>query len=275
MGIVIGVDVGGSTTKIVGFSPEGGLSGALQVRASDQITSMYGAVGHFMRERALSLDDVEKFVLTGVGASFINENIYGVPTFKTDEFQAIGRGGLYLSGLKKALVASMGTGTAFVRASGDEIVHIGGSGVGGGTLTGLSSALLDTDKIAAILDLAEKGRIENIDLSVKDILAGDIPSLPPDLTAANFGNVSSTASKADFALGIINMVFQTVGLMAAFALRDDEIKSVVLTGSLAEFPQAREVFPRIGGIYGLNFVIPANAVYATAIGAAKSAPPTT
>ncbi len=268
MNIILGVDVGGSTTKVVGFSSGNNLVGALQVRAADQITSMYGAIGHFLRQHRISLKDISKVILTGVGASFISENVYDIPTIKIDEFQAIGYGGLYLAGVEEAFVASMGTGTAFVRAAKNEIVHIGGSGVGGGTLIGLSSIMLNKSDIEAILSLAENGHIENIDLSVKDILDHEIPSLPANLTASNFGKIKSTASEADFAIGIINMIFQTVGMLAAFASRNDLIKNVVLTGHLTTLPQAHTIFSDIANIYGLNFIIPSNAVYATAIGAA-------
>ncbi|MCL1802810.1 MAG: type II pantothenate kinase [Eubacteriaceae bacterium] len=270
MKIVLGVDVGGSTTKIVGFSSGTDLIGTLQVRAADQITSMYGAIGHFLRQYSYSLNDVSKIILTGVGASFIDEDVYSIPTHKIEEFQAIGFGGLYTSGKKSAFVASMGTGTAFVRAAQDEIVHIGGSGVGGGTLLGLSSILLNTSDTDAIIALAAHGHLENVDLAVGDILGHDIPSLPANLTASNFGKVKSTATESDFAVGIINMIFQTIGMMAVFAARNDSIKEVILTGSLATLPQAEEVFSGIGGMHALNFTIPDNAVFATAIGAAVS-----
>ena len=124
MSMVIGIDIGGSTTKIVGFSSRDDFIGALQVQATDQITSMYGAIGSFTQRYSLSLSDISKIVLTGVGASFFSENIYNIPTIKVDEFRAIGYGGLYLSGMEEAFVASMGTGTAFVRAGRQEIVHM-------------------------------------------------------------------------------------------------------------------------------------------------------
>ena len=142
MKATIGIDIGGSTTKIAGFTEEKKLLGTLQVKASDQITSLYGALGRFLREHGLSLADISKIVLTGVGASFIEEDIYAIPTVKAVELDAIARGGLALAGLDEALVVSIGTGTAFVRADKNSIRHIGGSGVGGGTLSGLASLFL-------------------------------------------------------------------------------------------------------------------------------------
>jgi type II pantothenate kinase len=267
MSIILGIDVGGSTTKIVGIR---GLEtiGVLQVRAKDQITSLYGAIGNFLRSFGHDLIDVAAIALTGVGASYIDEQIYGIETRKVTEFTAIGRGALLLSGLDEALVASMGTGTAFVKATRDGVERIGGSGVGGGTIIGLASKMIGRDDIDAILALAETGRLENVDLLVSDIIGGEIPSLASNLTAANFGNVKSTASDSDLALGIVNMVFQTIGMFSVFVMRNDTIRDVVLTGTLTTFPQAAPMAQRFSDLTGLNFTIPPNAVFATALGAA-------
>ena len=267
MGIVLGIDVGGSTTKVVGLR-EGEIVGTQQVRADDQITSLFGGIGNFLRKYGVSLGDVTSIALTGVGSSFIDEPIFGIETRKVNEFLAIGRGALLLSELNEAIVVSMGTGTAFVRAGADGITHIGGSGVGGGTILGLASEMLGKSDIDAILELATTGKLENVDLSVREIIGREIPSLPYNLTAANFGKIKSTASDSDLALGIINMVFQTAGMLAVFVARNDSIRDVVLTGTLTMFPQAEGMQDAFGKISDLRFIIPPNAVYATAIGAA-------
>ena len=267
MSLVLGIDVGGSTTKIVGLRA-GEIVGTLQVRAADQITSLFGAIGNFLREYSIRLGDVSSIALTGVGASFIDEPIYEIETRKVNEFLAIGHGALRLSGLEEALVVSMGTGLAFVRAGKDAITHIGGSGVGGGTILGLASKLLGKSDVDAILALAADGNLENVDLSVRDIIGREIPSLPPNLTAANFGKIKSTASEADIALGIINMVFQTAGMLAVFVARNDTISDVVLTGTLTMFPQAHNINSSFKPLTDLTFIIPSNAVFATALGAA-------
>jgi len=268
MGIILGIDVGGSTTKIVGIK-NGECFGMLQVRASDQVTSMYGAIGNLLSKYKLGPEDVVKIYLTGVGASFIDEQIYGIETQKVNELTAIGHGALRLAGLDEALVVSMGTGTAFVRATTTEVKHLGGSGVGGGTILGLASQMLGKNDIDAILALAEGGQLKNVDLFVSDILKNEVQSLPSELTAANFGKIKSTASDSDIALGIINMVFETVGMLAVFALKDDEMKDVILTGTLATFPQVKMVFSQFEKYMGMNFIVPKDAVYATALGAAE------
>ncbi|MCL2426361.1 MAG: type II pantothenate kinase [Oscillospiraceae bacterium] len=268
MGIILGIDVGGSTTKIVGIQNNECI-GMLQVRAADQITSMYGAVGNFLAKHKIALESISEIYLTGVGASFIDEQVYGIKTNRVNELTAIGHGALRLAGLSEALVVSMGTGTAFVKATREEVTHLGGSGVGGGTIIGLASQMLGKNDIDAILALAKSGSLKNVDLFVSDILKNEVQSLPSELTAANFGKIKSTASESDIALGIINMIFETVGMLAVFALKNDDLKDVILTGTLATFPQARMVFSKFEKLIGLNFIIPDDAVYATALGATE------
>ena len=270
MKATIGIDIGGSTTKIAGFTEEKKLLGTLQVKASDQITSLYGALGRFLREHGLSLADISKIVLTGVGASFIEEDIYAIPTVKAVELDAIARGGLALAGLDEALVVSIGTGTAFVRADKNSIRHIGGSGVGGGTLSGLASHFLHETDIFVLSSMAEKGDLRKVDLMMSDIFCGDIASLPPELTAATFGKVKNDASDCDVAAALFNLVYQTVGVLAIFALTNDTARDIVLTGSLACLPPAVKVFgvfEQMKDLYGVHFIIPPNAAFATAIGA--------
>lgn len=258
--------MGGSTTKIVAFDQ--GVIGMLQVRAGDQLTSLYGAIGNLLHRHNLSLTDVKKIVLTGVGASLIHEDIYGIPTVKVNEFAAIGKGGLLLAKEQEALVVSMGTGTAFVYAKGDEIEHIGGSGVGGGTLIGLASKLVGESDFEAILALAEKGDLSHVDLSVQDISNEEISTLPKNVTASNFGRIQSTATKGDLALGLINTIFQTAGVMAAFTAKARGFKKVIVTGSVTAIPYAKEVFDGVTALHGIPFEIPENATFATALGAA-------
>lgn len=264
---VIGIDIGGSTTKIVGYKNNKIFSPFL-VKATDPVSSIYGAFGRFLNENKLQLKDVERIMITGVGSTFINERIFGIPTYKVSEFNAIGLGGLYLSGLKRAVVVSMGTGTAYVMADNDKVVHLGGTGVGGGTLLGLASLTLNIRNFNDIVELAKEGNLRNVDLSIGDISHDEITGLPPDTTASNFGKIIDRVSQADIALGIINLVFQSIGMMAVFAARNENTSDVVLTGNLTSVPQARAVFDFLTELHKVNFHMPENAEFATAAGAA-------
>ncbi len=270
MKTVVGIDVGGSTTKIVGFDANGVLIEPMFVRANDQITSIYGALGRFTTENNLPLDAIEKIMVTGVGSTFINGPIYQIPCVKCSEFDCVGRGGLWLSGLDEAIVVSMGTGTALVHAKADgSYDYLGGTGIGGGTLLGLSEKLLGMKDFDHIIVLAAEGELGNIDLRVSDITKRDVhPGLAADLTASNFGKVSDIASKSDLALGIINMVCETIGMLALFAARGKGISNIVLTGNLTRLPQAKEIFEALNRLFEVCFIIPDKAQFGTVIGAA-------
>lgn len=271
MAIILGIDIGGSTTKIVGLRPDGTAVAMQRVQAQDPVTSLYGAMGNFLFSNRFQLTDVARIALTGVGASYVDGDIYGIPTERVEEFTAVGEGGLSLSGQEKAVVVSMGTGTAFIWADGGDIRHLCGSGVGGGTLAGLCSRLCGTRQYDQIVKLAGGGDIGNIDLTVGDITRNSHPSLPLDITAANFGNVSDTATAGDFAAGVVNMVLQSIGTTAVMACRACGGDTVVLTGFMSNLPQARACFDLFTRLHGINFVIPEHSAFATAIGAALCA----
>ncbi len=267
MAVTLGIDIGGSTTKIVGF--EGNrIINPLIVKANDPIASLYGAFGKFLNDNRLSLAAIERIMVTGVGSSYVTERIFGIPTGRIDEFMAIGIGGTYLSGLSKAIIVSMGTGTALVLAADGHYTHIGGSGVGGGTLLGLSNRMLNLRNFDDIIETAKDGNLGNIDLTVGDITRDRLEGLPPETTASNFGNISDLASKADLALGIINLVFQTIGMLAIFATKSNNIHDIVLTGNLTNVPQAQDVFLMLQKLFGVRFLTPRHAEYSTAAGAA-------
>lgn len=269
MSKIIGIDVGGSTTKIVGFDDKTMIT-PLHVKASDQLASVYGAFGKFTDANKIALGDIEKVMITGVGSTFLGDTLYGIRTEHVSEFSSVGRGGLYLSGLERAIIVSMGTGTSVVYAeNGKEADYMGGTGVGGGTIMGLSKKLLGISDVNTLISAASEGDIENIDLRIRDITNKDI-GLVSYMTAANFGKVSDVASRGDLALGIINMVFESVGMLAVFAARSKGIRDIVLTGNLTRLPQATSIAEIFCTMFDMNITIPKNAEFSTVIGAALS-----
>ena len=268
MGIVIGIDVGISTTKIVGINKDGIVISPLRIKATDPITSLYGAFGKYLYDNKISLNEVEQVMLTGVGAAYINTPIYGLPTNKAEEFIADGLGARYETDLERMIVVSMGTGTSLVRCDGDNIKHIGGIGIGGGTIQGLSRILLKTDDIKQVSTLAMQGDISNINVLIGDISAQPLPGLPMDATASLFGNAKSNASREDIALGLICMVLQSIGSGTILSSLGSGIKEFVLIGNLTLLPQCKEVFPAMERLYHVRFRIPKNSEFCTAIGAA-------
>ena len=268
MDIILGIDVGGSTTKVVGLDVHGNPLSMLRVRAEDQVTSLFGALGNYLSSNALSLQDVRRVVLTGVGSSYVDGDIYGLPTCRVDEFSASGMGALALSGQKRAVVATMGTGTAFLLAERNVgVQHLCGSGIGGGTLGGLCHKLVGMERFGQIKKLALGGDLAQVDLTIRDITRNPAATLDPTLTAANFGNLAEDATCADLAAGAVNLVLQAIGTMTVLACRCCDTSTVVLTGSMTTLDQVKPNFEKFEELYGIHYIVPDNATFATAIGA--------
>ena len=151
--------------------------------------------------------------------------------------------------------------------------YLGGTGVGGGTLVGLSKLLIGAADIGHISEFVEGGDLGNVDLRIKDMTAsGTAPVMNADMTASNFGNVSDVATKSDVAKGISNLVYETVGMVSIFASRSVGVTDIVLTGNLTRLPSCIKKFEEFNGLgYGVRFVVPALSEFSTAIGCAISA----
>jgi len=265
--MTVGLDLGGSTTDIVGFR-DGVMIEPLTVRADDPVTSAAGALGKFTSSNTLPLTGIRTIAITGVGMDRIDDTLLGIPVRRIDEFRAIGMGGVYLSGYRDGIVVSMGTGTAIVDVEEATITHWGGTGLGGGTLLGLSKYLLRTTDVERIAAKASRGNLSRVDISVGDITSSELDGLPNNTTASNFGKAADDATDDDLAMGIINLVCQNIGVIAACAARATHNDVIILTGKLATIPQVRDICDHLEGLYGKKYIIPDHAQFATAIGAA-------
>ena len=135
-------------------------------------------------------EEVDHIALTGGQHQLIGEEIDETPVIHVNEVDAIGEGGLAVSKLdasKPAIIVSSGTGTACILAKDGVFTHCSGTGVGGGTVLGLSKLLLNTIDPQEIQDLASKGLAKGTDLILEDVVSGPIGLLPPDTTAVIFG----------------------------------------------------------------------------------------
>ena len=264
---IIGIDSGSSAVKIVEVDKNGKILHKLILNKMPVIK----AIEIFINKEKIDIKNISEIILTGVGKDEIEDTLYGIHAVKVDEFVAIGMGGLHLAKKRSGLVVSIGTGTAFVSAKGKNFKHIGGTGVGGGTLINLCKKISNTDSINMINECILKGNLNNIDLTVQDVSIKEIKTLPKDTTSANFGKLSANATSNDIILGIVNMIFETIGVMAVFATQNSRIKNIIVIGNVATMPYINTVLKKIEKLHeGVKFIIPKNAEFATVIGAIKS-----
>jgi type II pantothenate kinase len=94
--------------------------------------------------------------------------------------------------------------------------------------------------------------------------------LNKESTASNFGKMQDSARNEDIALGLLNMVYQVIGMLSVFAAKSRNIGRVVVTGNGSGNLIGRRVLEEITAMYQVQFEYPENAEYTTAIGAALS-----
>jgi type II pantothenate kinase len=268
--MVIGIDIGSTTTKVAAIDLNSEII-KTKTKAIDAITSATGAFGKMIMENHFLLENIEKINITGAGASKITDNLFGIKTNKIDEIIAIGIGGKYLSKKDQIIISNIGTGTAIIEVNGKIINHLGGTGVGGGTIIGLAKGLLKTSDFDTILQYALQGNLYNVDLMVGDITETNIGFLSKDFTASNFGKMLDTATKEDIAIGIINLTYQVIGMVSVFAAKSKNNTTVVITGNGSNNLIGQRILNDISQTYKIDFEFPSDAEYATAIGAALSA----
>lgn len=270
MGIGIGLDIGSTTTKIVARRRDGTILAAKKYESGEPGSETPGVVETFVSHNNISLSSIRGISFTGVGAAKAPREILGIRCLMAEEFYAIAAGGLLLAQKERAIVVSIGTGTAIVKAEKNDAVRFGGSGVGGGTLSGLARHLYGITNFDEIAALSQKGNISRIDLKIADIFQKEYIGLPPEMTCSNFGKMSPDATREDILLGLANMILETAGVMAGLACRGAGMDTVIITGSLATLPQAAPVFKAFTRQTGLHYTIPPHPPFATAIGATQT-----
>lgn len=267
--MIVGIDIGGSTTDAVIL--EDGEFHVVTIEANDPVAAAAGALGKLIEQYDIALERVERVAATGAGSRALGEKLLGRQVIKVSEFTAIGVGGTSLAGKDRALIVSLGTGTALVSVKGEKIEHFGGTGIGGGTLLGLSKHILGVSNLDTLEAMASRGDLKRVDLKVGDIAGGPIGDLHPGTTAANFGKIRSDATPEDKALAIINMIVEVVGVLSIAAARACGQENVVMTGKLTRVFRFMQKIRSLEYTFGRGFIIPDHADYATAIGAARTA----
>jgi len=184
------------------------------------------------------------------------------------EIDAIGFGGSALANYSDCVVASIGTGTAIVHFADNSAQHVGGTGVGGGTIKGLSSIICDLDDPLQIEAKAQKGNPSKINLTISDLGYEELSFLGSEMTASNFADVNSNKPE-DLAAGILRLVGETIGIIASMCAREFKCRDrIVIVGKVANSHFIRHTIELVGQLYGTEFTFPDNPGYATAYGAA-------
>ena len=217
--------------------------------------------------------DVNLLAVTGGKHLNLGDEIESTKIIHVNEIDAVGEGAMNLSGLSNenpTIIVSAGSGTACILAQDGNYIHCSGTGVGGGTVLGLSKLLLDTTDPTEIAELAKLGNESGVDLILEDVVSGPIGELPSDTTAVNFGKISkidSNISKQDIAAGIVNLVGQTAARIATSVATTFNAKEIVVVGRSPSFNGLKNSLEQAASIMGFSPHFPENGEYASALGA--------
>ena len=266
--LVAGIDVGASTTKGVILGKTGIMHKCFIETSNGKSSAM--RVFKILLSHIDDVSVIQRVAVSGCYSRMIGKTLLGVPAQKVDEITATGIGGLLLSGKRQALIVSVGTGTAIIAAldGGKKLNHVGGTGVGGGTVMGLASKMLGINDFKALEILASKGNANKVDLTVGDIVGGPVGIVPADATASNLARLDNKTLPEDVAAGIFNLVSQVVGVVSVLAAKSCNLdEDMVFVGRLVQSPLVSNIVSQTAKMFGLKAFVPENGEYCTALGA--------
>lgn len=239
---VVGIDAGGTLTKLVFINDENKFE--YKIFPSNNLT--------LVKEWIEGQDNIEEIGFTG-GRTEQLLSVLGFqkPTEYIVEFEATFKGVKYLLekegyNVENSIVANIGTGTSIHHFEENSFTRVGGTGIGGGTLTGLSAIMTGIFDFEEITAIAKKGDRQEIDLFVKDIFEGMEPPIAGHLTASNFGKVSINR-KTEFPTqdllatiqALVGEVISTLSIQFAEEKKADKI--VYIGSTLRNNDQLKEV----------------------------------
>ncbi|OWA35588.1 hypothetical protein B9G55_13265 [Saccharibacillus sp. O16] len=172
---------------------------------------------------------------------------------------------------ERFILANVGTGTSLHLIDGAERPRLGGIGLGGGTIVGLTGLLCGLRDYEAIARMAPLGDREAVDLTVGQIYAPAEPPIAGDLTAANFARPVPPAAGVqpqDYAAAVVGMVAEIVVTVAVQAAKLQGTSRVVYVGSSYDYnPLLRDLTARFTTMLGCEAEMPEYGAYCGAIGA--------
>ena len=263
----IGIDAGGTLIKLVILDDE---NRTFKKYPSTDIDQVIEILNNDYSE--------EEVYLTGGKSEYIQEKL-NFESKISIEFDATFRGLTQLLNesnlnFERYVYLNVGTGTSFHQATTTDQKRVGGSGVGGGTLLGLSHLLTGIEDYHTIIERAKKGDRNKVDLKVHHIYNGKPTPIPGDLTASNFGNVlnhKSDQSIEDQLIAVIGLVAETVTAMALNLADAFDTKKMVFIGStLLDNTVMTDIIYNDSQLKGAEAYVVPNGEFSGALGAIET-----
>lgn len=242
MSTLIGIDTGGTLTKIAYLNEQKELQ--LEVIPSSEL--------HLVKKWLQEHPQVEEIGLTGGRTEQLRDVLKTMKSIEyIVEFEATLKGVRYLLEkeghvINRSIITNIGTGTSIHYMTGNEHSRVGGTGIGGGTLIGLSSIMTGINNFDEITERANIGERQGIDLLVQDIYQGMDTPISGTLTASNFGKVGITEQamyeKNDVLATVQGLVGEVITTLSIQLAEQFEAEYIVYIGStLTDNPHLKKV----------------------------------
>lgn len=184
-----------------------------------------------------------KICMTGGRAKQL-QNYLGSENYQyVVEFDATVKGVLYQLEtnkihLKRAIITNIGTGTSIHYLHNEQHERLGGTGIGGGTLMGLSKKMVGTSHFDEIVERSSEGSRKHIDVRVEDIYQHNQLPIKGSLTASNFGallsNEEDLNTDEDYLAGIQGMIGEVISSLSIQAADTKEVEEIIYIGTTLE-----------------------------------------
>ncbi|ATP39720.1 type II pantothenate kinase [Solibacillus sp. R5-41] len=238
----IGIDTGGTLTKLA----------YLDENKELKLTVFPSTDMHLVKEWLEQHPHVDEIGLTGGRTEQLRDVLYPMKSIEyIVEFEATLKGVRYLleqegQSIHQSIITNIGTGTSVHYMDGNSHVRVGGTGIGGGTLIGLSTIMTGITDFGEIKNRASDGNRAGIDLLVKDIYQGMDMPISGDLTASNFGKVGITDEHnyetSDILATVQGLVGEVITTLSIQLAEHHQAEHIVYIGStLTDNEQLKKV----------------------------------
>ncbi|WP_431029956.1 type II pantothenate kinase [Lysinibacillus sp. LZ02] len=228
---IVGIDTGGTLTKLAYMNEDGAL--ILEVFPSNEM--------ELVKQWLDRHSQIETIGVTGGRIEQLRDILQTTKSIHyIVEFEATLKGVRYLlekegHHIERSVITNIGTGTSIHYMDGNSHARVSGTGIGGGTLVGLAALLTGITDFEEIKSLAAHGNRAFIDLLVKDIYQGMDTPIDGNLTASNFGKIGITEvvdhPKEDVLATVQGLVGEVLTTLSIQVAEERKVEHIVFIGS--------------------------------------------
>lgn len=226
----VGIDAGGTLTKIAYFDNDNEL----------HFEKFYSHEQNKIKDWFNKNKYINRLSLTGGKAEQLQtifSEKYNIEYVA--EFDATLAGVHYLidqekHSIKNFILTNIGTGTSIHYVYNNKYIRTGGTGIGGGTIMGLSKLLTDIDCFEEVIQHTKLGSRRNLDITVGDIYNGILSPIDSNLTASNFGKAASSEvdyNKSDLLATLQGLVGEVVTALSLQFAEAKDVAHIIYIGS--------------------------------------------